>query len=188
MSKARVLGLSCLLALALGFAAACNMYETDKANKLVDAANASIKDANDKAQSGTTKLQAFESEVSQIEDEQGLEKTRTEAKAIIADLEKARDGYADAGKKFTEASKLKLQDKFKEYLDAKGKEMTKRGEMTDALIGEPKALIDSNNHEDYQKKSADATTKYQSLKKEADDLEAKAMKIYEENKSLFKQS
>lgn len=188
MRKARVLGLSCLLALALGFATACNMYETDKANKLVDAANVSIKDANDKAQSGGTKLQTFESDVSQIEDEQGLEKVRAEAKTIIADLEKARDGYKDAGNKFTEASKLKLQDKFKEYLDAKGKEMTKRGEMVDTLIGEPKALIDSSNHEEYQKKAAEVATKYQSLKKEADDLEAKAVKIYEENKAIFKQS
>jgi hypothetical protein len=188
MRKVRVLGLSCLLTLALGFAAACNMYETDKANKLVDAANVSIKDANDKSQSGTTKLQALETAVPEIEDEQALEKWRGEAKNIIAELEKARDGYKDAGGKFTDASKLKLQDKFKEYLDAKGKEMTKRGEMVDALIGEPRAFIDSTNREDYQKKSADVTTKYQSLKKEADDLEAKAVKIYEENKSIFKQS
>ena len=111
-----------------------------------------------------------------------------EAKAIIANLEKARDGYTDAGNKFLEASKLKLQDKFKEYLDAKGQEMKKRGEMTGALIAEPQALIDSNNHTDYEKKASDATAKFQGLKKEADDLESKANKIYEENKSLFKQS
>lgn len=188
MRKARVLGLSGLLALALGFAAACNMYETDKANKLVDAANVSIKDANDKWQSGTNKLQALETAAPENDDAQGLEKWRTDAKAVIADLEKARDAYKDAGSKFTEASKLKLQDKFKEYLDAKGKEMTKRGEMADALIGEPRAVIDNASHEDLQKKSADAMTKYQSLKKEADDLEAKAVKLYEENKALFKQS
>jgi F0F1-type ATP synthase membrane subunit b/b' len=184
MFKARAVVLSCVLTLALGFAAACNMYETDKANKLVDAANASIKDANDKANTGTTKLQEMETAVPQIEDEQELEKWRTEAKAIIANLEKARDGYTDAGNKFTEASKLKLQDKFKEYLDFKGKEMKKRGEMTDALIGEPRALIDG----DYQKKVADVTTKFQSLKKEAEDLESKADKILEENKAMFKQS
>ena len=188
MFKVRAVVLSCVMTLALGFAAACNMYETDKANKLVDAANASIKTANDKTQTGTTKLQEMETAVPQIEDEQGLEKWRTEAKAIIADLEKARDGYTDAGNKFLEASKLKLQDKFKEYLDFKGKEMKKRGEMTDALIAEPRALIDSSNHEDYQKKAADVSTKYQSLKKEADDLEGKADKILEENKALFKQS
>ncbi|HJQ27309.1 MAG TPA: hypothetical protein VKA60_25710 [Blastocatellia bacterium] len=188
MIKTKRLGLLTLLALALGFAAACKFYETDKANKLVDAANTSIKDANDKTQSGTSKLVEMEAAVPNIEDEEGLTKWRTEAKAIIADLEKARDGYTDAGNKFLEASKLKLQDKFKEYLDAKGQEMKKRGEMSAALIAEPQALIDSNTPEDFKAKADEVEKKYQDLKKQADDLESKATKIYEENKSLFKQS
>src|SRR2546423_15675912 len=168
MMKARRLGLLTLLALALVGATACKIYETDKANKLVDAANASIKDANDKTQSGTSKLVEMEAAVPKIEDEDGLTKWRTEAKTIIADLEKARDGYTEAGNKFLEASKLKLQDKFKEYLDAKGQEMKKRGELTDALIAEPRALIDTNKREDYQKKPEAVTTRVQGLRKEAD--------------------
>ena len=188
MMKARKLGLLTLLALALVGATACKIYETDKANKLVDAANASIKDANDKTQSGASKLVEMEAAVPKIEDEDGLTKWRTEAKTIIADLEKARDGYTEAGNKFLEASKLKLQDKFKEYLDAKGQEMKKRGEMTGALIAEPQALIDSNTREDFKAKADEVEKKYQDLKKQADDLEAKANKIYEENKALFKQS
>src|ERR1051326_7841714 len=134
MFKVRHVVLFCMLALALGFAAACNFYETGKANKLVDAANAAIKDANDQSQKGTSQLEAMQSSVPQIEDEQGLEKARATAKEIITSLEKARDGYTEAGNKFLEASKLKLQDKFKEYLDFKGKEMKKRGERTAALI------------------------------------------------------
>jgi hypothetical protein len=124
----------------------------------------------------------------QAEDEETWTKWQTEAKGIIADLEKARDGYTDAGTKFLEASKLKLQDKFKEYLDAKGQEMKKRGEMADALIGEPRALIDSTNPHDFQTKATESIKKVQSLKKEADDLEAKADKIYKENQSMFKKS
>jgi len=188
MFKAKGVVLSCLLTLALGLAAACNMYETDKSNKLVDAANVSIKDANDKLQAGTSKLGTMEAAVPQLEDEEGLEKLRTEAKAIIADLEKARDGYTDAGNKFAEASKLKLQDKLKEYYDFKGKSMKKLGEAADALIAEPRALIDSTNREDFKQKAEAATTKAENLKKEADDLESKAGKIMEENKALFKQS
>jgi hypothetical protein len=188
MLKARQHGLMLMLALALVAAAACKFYETDKANKLVDAANVSIKDANDKSQSGNSKLDQLDDAVPKIEDEDGLTKWRAEAKAIIADLEKARDGYTDAGNKFLEASKLKLQDKFKDYLDAKGQEMKKRGEMSSTLIGVPQALVDSNNREEYQQKSREALTKFQNLKKEADDLEAKANKIMEENKAIFKQS
>ena len=55
MFKVRAVGLICALALVLGLAG-CKFYDTDKANKLVDAANVSIKDANDKADKGTNKL------------------------------------------------------------------------------------------------------------------------------------
>ena len=188
MIKATRFGFICVLALTLGFAVACNMYETDKANKLVDAANTSIKDANAKMDTGMTGLQKVEAAVGQIEDQEGLDNARTTAKACIADLEKARDGYTDAGNKFAEASKLKLQDKFKEYLDLKGQEMKKRGEMVAALLSEPQTLVKSDSKEEYMKTSADATTKVQGLKKEVDDLEAKANKIQEDNKAIFKQS
>ena len=187
MFKVRAVGLICALALVLGLAG-CKFYDTDKANKLVDAANVSIKDANDKADKGTNKLQEMETAAMQAEDQETWTKWQTEAKGIIGDLEKARDSYTDAGNKFLEASKLKLQDKFKEYLDAKGQEMKKRGEMADALIGEPRALIDSTNPQDFQTKATDAIKKVQDLKKQADDLEAKADKIYKENESMFKKS
>jgi uncharacterized protein YoxC len=188
MIKATRFGFICMLALTLGFAVACNMYETDKANKLVDAANTSIKDANDKMDKGTTTLQQVETAVPQIEDQEGLDKARAMAKDSIASLEKARDGYTDAGSKFADASKLKLQDKFKEYLDLKGQEMKKRGEMVAALLGEPQALLSSDNREAYEKTAADVTAKVQSIKKDVDALEAKANKIYEDNKAIFKQS
>jgi hypothetical protein len=188
MCKARGVVGACMLALTLAWTAGCNMYETSKANQLVDAANASIKDANERTEKGTNQLQALEAAVPAIEDEQALEKWRGEAKAIIAELEKARDGYTDAGNKFTEASKLKLQDKFKEYLDVKGREMKKRGEMADALIAEPRALIDSKTQDDYQKQADAAITKVKDLQKEANDLEGQADKIYEENKAMFRQS
>jgi hypothetical protein len=187
MFNVKAVGLICVLALVVGLAG-CKFYETDKANKLVDAANASIKDANDRADKGTNKLQELETGALQAEDQETWTKWQTEAKGIIADLEKARDSYTDAGSKFLEASKLKLQDKFKEYLDAKGNEMKKRGEMAAALIGEPQALIDSSNPDDFKAKATEAIKKVQSLKKEADDLEAKADKIYKENESMFKKS
>src|SRR5689334_19421327 len=172
MLNVRAVGLTCMLALVLGLAAGCKLYETDKANKLVDAANVSIKDANDRADKGANKLQELETAAMGDEDEEAWTQWQGEAKGIIADLEKARDGYTDAGNKFLEASKVKLQDKFKEYLGAKGNEMKKRGEMGAALIGEPQALIDTSNPHDFQAKATESIKKVQSLKKEADDLEA----------------
>src|SRR5690349_3390174 len=90
-----------------GLLSACNLYETDKANKLVDEANVSITDANDKINKGNDKLVEMETAVPHIEDEAGLEKARGIAKDSIALLEKARDQYKAASGKFEEASKLK---------------------------------------------------------------------------------
>lgn len=188
MLKLRQFGLFCVLGLALVAAAACNRYEVDKANKLVDAANVSIKEVSDKADSVTSRTEQMDAGVESVEDEDGLTKLRTDAKAIIADCEKVRDNLTDASNKFFEAGKLKLNDKYKEYLDTKGQEMKKRSEMFGALIGIPQALIDSPNREQYHQKSIEVKTKYESLQKEADDLGSKASKIYEENKSLFRQS
>jgi hypothetical protein len=190
MMKARRLGLLTLLALALVGAAACKFYETDKANKLVEAANASITEANSKWQSGTSKLDQMQNDALKVEDEDeaGLAKVRGDAKAVIADLEKARDGFTDGGNKFLEAAKMKVPDKLKEYWEAKGQEMKKRGEQATALLADPQALLDSQNREDYKTKAVEAEKKFQTIKKEADDLETKANKIYEDNKALFKQS
>src|SRR5262249_15643662 len=151
-SKMKTQTLFVVALLVVAFSFGCSFEETAKANKLIDVANTSVKDANDKIDKGTDKLVGMEKAVSQMEDENDLEKTRTMAKDIISDLEKARDGYKDAGNKFDEASKLKVKDKFKEYLDLKAKEMKKRSDLADAMIGEPKALIESSNHDEYQKK------------------------------------
>jgi len=188
MMKAKRLGLLTLLALALVGAAACKFYETDKANKLVEAANASITEANSKWQSGTSKLDQMQDAALKAEDEEALEKARGDAKVVIADLEKARDGFTDGGNKFLEAAKMKVPDKLKEYWEAKGQEMKKRGEQATALLADPQALLNSQNAEDYKTKAVEAEKKFQTVKKEADDLETKANKIYEDNKALFKQS
>ncbi len=164
----------------------CTVYQTDKANKLVDEANVAIEDANSNLEKGNAKLVEMEKGVPEIGDADDLEKLRAVAKEIIPMLEKARDRYKEGGSKFEEAGKLNLQDKFKEYLDFKGKEMKKRGEIADAMIGEPRSLINTSKREDFDKEVEAVVAKFKSLKSEADDLAAKADKIYEENKQIFR--
>ena len=173
-------------AFCFAFFGACKMYEIDKANKLVDEANKSINEANDGINSSSTKLVEMEKAIQQIEEEKDLEAQRGVAKGIITTLEKTRDQYKNAGDKFEAASKLNLPEKFKEYLEYKAKEMKKRGDVADAMIGEPQALLNSDQKSDYEQKVEAVVAKFKSLKSEADDLESKADKIYEENKSLFK--
>jgi peptidoglycan hydrolase CwlO-like protein len=164
----------------------CSFDETEKANKLVDTANTAIKDANDKNERGTTNLVDMEKAIPDLGSEADLERLRSKAKDIIADLEKARDGYKEAGSKFDEASKLDVKAKFKEYLSFKSKEMNTRSDMATAVISEPKALIDSKGPDEYQKKIDGLLTKVTGLRKDAEDLAGKADKIFEENKDLFK--
>ncbi|MGA9771575.1 MAG: hypothetical protein WBV94_21260 [Blastocatellia bacterium] len=168
------------------FVTACSFDETEKANKLVDAANTAIKDANDKNVRGTNNLVDMEKAIPEMSDDADLERLRSKAKDIIADLEKARDGYKEAGSKFDEAGKLDVKDKFKEYLNFKAKEMNTRSEMAAAVIAEPKALIDSKGPDEYQKKIDGLLAKVTNLRKDAEDLAGKADKIFEENKDLFK--
>jgi hypothetical protein len=183
MKKTLVLTLMIVMA---GLLSACTMYETDKANKFVDEANVSITDANDKIGKGNEKLVEMEKAVPNIEDEEGLEKARAVAKDAIPLLEKARDQYKAASGKFEEASKLKLQDKFKEYLDVKAKEMKKRSDIADVMLGEPNALVKSGSNEEYQKVVNELVVKVKALRTDADDLAAKADKITAENKEIFK--
>lgn len=176
-----------VLALAFGFTLACNSYEIDKANKLVDATNSLIETANKNSDDAGTKLGDMNSKLGAVEEEEQLDALRTQAKEIIPLLEKARDGYKDASAKFDEASKLKLPEKYKEYLSAKAQELKKRAESIDASIGQPKAMQEIKSPEEYQPKAQAVLDKMQAAVKEADDFKAKADKIYQENKSLFKE-
>jgi hypothetical protein len=167
---------------------ACTVYETDKANKFVDEANVAITDANDKLEKGNGKLVELEKAVPDIETDEDLEKARGLAKESIPMLEKARDQYKAASGKFEDASKLKLQDKFKEYLDLKAKEMKKRSEIADQMLGEPQALIKSDSKQEYQKLVEELVAKIKVLRTDAEDLATKAEKIISDNKEIFKTS
>jgi hypothetical protein len=169
-----------------GLLSACTLYETDKANKFVDEANVAITDANDKIGKGNGKLVELEKAVPDIESDEDLEKARAIAKESIPMLETARDQYKTASDKFDAASKLKLQDKFKEYLDLKAKEMKKRSEIAEQMLGEPQALIKSDSKEAYQKLVDDLVAKVKVLRTDAEDLAVKAEKITAENKDIFK--
>jgi hypothetical protein len=172
--------------ISVGLVTACNMYQTNQANKFVDEANKAITEANDKMDKVRVKFAEMENAIRQFLSENDLEVQSAVAKEIIPILEKARDSYKEASGKFEDASKLKLQDKFKEYLEYKAKEMKKRSEAAELMIGEPKTLISSDSKSEYQKTVDDLVAKFKSVRAEADDLGAKADKITEENKEIFK--
>jgi len=172
--------------LVLAVALACSSDDTAKANKLVDDANESVKDANNNSESGLAKVYSMENMLPNIHNQNDLGAARSVANECISILNKAKDKYADASSKLEEASKMSLNDKFKEYLDLKSQEMAKRSEAMEAAVREPQALIDSNSVSEYTFKVKSITENFKSLKQAADDLAAKAAKLQAENKDAIK--
>ncbi len=174
-----------LMALALLVAAvlACSSggNETDKANKLVDEGNAAVQDAKKSiTEAEDLKQKMLHTDVSQ------LSEARATAKDAIAAYEKAETKCKEAAAKYDEASRLKLGDKFKEYLALKVKEYNKRAEMVAMAKGVPQALIDSESREGWINKANDINDKVDKLRQEADDIATRADKIQKDNPDIFK--
>ena len=166
----------------LGVLLACSSgYETDKANQLVGEGNSSIeegkkyfKDAEEK------KDKMLHADVSKL----------AEARAIAAEAIRAYDQAAakakEASGKFEEASKLKLSDVYKQYLDLKVKEFNKRADLIAAAREIPQALVDSQSRSSFVSRANAATEKANKLNQEAGDLSDQADKLQKDNADTFK--
>jgi hypothetical protein len=176
---------SMLIALFLLVAAvlACNSggNETEKANKLVDEGNAAVAEGKKSVTEAEEKKQTMlKTPVS------NLAEARTLAKESVAAYDKAEEKCKEAAKKYEEASKLKLTDKFKEYLAIKVKEYNKRAELVSTARTLPQALIDSESRSSFVSRANETNAKVDQLSKEADDLAAQAAKIEKDNPDIFK--
>src|SRR5215470_847737 len=170
--------------LLLGVALACSFGdETDKANKLVNEGNAAIEEGKKYVADGEEKKgKMLQMPVAQ------LAEARTLAREAIRAYEQAEQKAKEAAGKFDEASKLKVNDKFKEYLSLKVKEFNKRAELVEALKGAPQALIDSENRASFVSRANEANQKAEGLAKEANDLEAQADKLQKDNPDSIKKT
>jgi hypothetical protein len=169
----------------LGVLIACNKTaapnETDKANKLVDEGNAAVQ----QAKAFITDAEAKKNKMMQT-DVRRLAEARVTAAEAIAAYDKAAEKCKEAAQKYDEASRLKVNDKFKEYLILKVKEYNKRGEMIDTAKGTPQALIESTNKSSFVIRANSNNAKVDQLRKEADDLGAQADKLQKDNPDIFK--
>ena len=170
-----------LLILVVAVLACSSGDETEKANKLVDEGNAAVKEAKKHVADAEEKKQKMlQTNVAQ------LEEARATAKEAIAAYDKAKEQCKEASKKYEEASKLKVKDKFKEYLTLKMKEWDKRAEVVETAKGTPQALIDSENRSAFIGMANANNERVDRLSKEADDLAAQADKLQKDNPDIFK--
>ena len=179
-----LLALTVLLTIAL----ACGGNQVEDANKLVAEANKSIDEAKELIATTEVKNTKLFSERINTVAEFTIyrNKSTNDAKTLIEDFGKISDKLTDASKKFGEAGKLKVADKFKEYLDLKSKEFAKRAEAVSNRKGNPQAFLDSTNPNDLPKIFDANNTKSKSILDEAEEIGKKADKIKDENKEIFK--
>lgn len=154
--------------------------ETDKANKLVTEGNAAVQEANKfVTEAEEKKAQMLKTKISEIAEARRL------AKAAIAAYDKAKDKCKEAAKKYDEASKLRINDKFKEYLTLKVKEYNKRAEVVETAKGTPQALIDSENQKNFLTRANANNEKVDALGKEAEEIASQSDKLQKDNPKIF---
>jgi len=174
-------GLVALFLLLAAVSACRTGKETDNANKLVDEGNAAVQEAKKHiTEAEQLKQKMLSTDVSH------LNEARSTAKEAIAAYESAEAKCKEAAAKYDEASRLKLNDKFKEYLVLKVKEYNKRAELVQTAKGVPQALIDSESRQGWINKANSVNAKVDQLSKEADDIASQADKIQKDNPDIFK--
>ena len=120
-----------------------------------------------------------------MKNDSDLSATRDFGKELFPLYDSMKENFQKAGDKFEEASKLKINEKNKEYLELKAKEMKTRSDYSAELKKIPQALIDSHNPAEYKKAKDDTNDKISKMLAEAKDLGDKANKIQTDNPGII---
>jgi tetraacyldisaccharide-1-P 4'-kinase len=184
MNNPRTNGLIALFLLAVAVLA-CKSggagKDTDKANKLVNEGNAAVQEAKKyltDAEEKKTKMMT--TPLSR------LAEARVIAAGAIADYDRANEKAKQAAGKYDEASRLQINEKFRDYLVLKAKEYNKRADLVATAKDTPQALIESTNKSSFANRVTSNNAKVDALRKEADDLAAQADKLVKDNPNIFK--
>jgi methyl-accepting chemotaxis protein len=173
------------------FVLACSSLgdETEKANKLVGEGNTAIGTANQAGQEAGTKYTALFSQANLADFPDNRDQLKKDAQEVSDVLDKSTAGFREAASKFEEASKLKVSDKFKEYLSVKAQAYRKHADKNEAAKESLKAVSDESvkDSNDLAQRINESGERVTKLLKEAKDLEEKGDKIQQENKDKFKQ-
>lgn len=177
-----VIALLLLVATVLACSSVGNLSnETAKANQLVTEGNAAVVEAQKYVTEAEEKKQEM------FGPRMNLTNARSIAKEAIAAYDMAKEKCKLASKKYEEASKLKISDKFKEYLTLKVREYDKRAELVETAKGNPQALIDARSRSAYIGMANATNERVDRLTREANDLAAQADKLQKENANIFKE-
>jgi hypothetical protein len=172
----------------LVFGLACNLGDqTDEANKFVGEANDLIKKSNEqipKANLLFTELLGSLSSVDNLEEHKKINKAKFDE--LIGLYDQIEKSSGEVVGKFEAASKLKLDEKYKQYLDAKLLELKKRSEADKMSAPFVKSFLETKDIDKVNKLIEDYNAKTEVNSKEADELMQKADQIAKDNPDKIK--
>ena len=166
---------------------ACSTDDTTKANAVVDEANKFVAAANESVKKGSRLGDEFDQKVSAIKSKSDLADARDLGRNLMKEYDSMVDNFKKAGDKFDEASKLKIKDKHKEYLETKAKEMKLRSDYAVEMKKIPQALIDTDSKSDFTDTVKKLVAKIKTMTSDAQDLSDKGDKIVKENPDIMQQ-
>lgn len=179
-----------IVAIAVSLGCSGTSSQTEEANKVVDAANKKLDEAKElfaKTEGRSTAL--FRANVKTIQQLQAYKNNKSgEAKSIVGDYEKVSEMLKDVSKQYDEISRMNVGEKYKGYAKLKSEEFAKRAEAINIRKDNAQAFMEIDDPNTMMTKFDDNNSKSDRLFKDAEEMGAKAKKMEEENKDIFKQA
>ena len=159
--------------------------EMNRANRLVVDSNNAVKESEKFAVEAEAKLNELDERREEFP--ANREELTVIAQQTIELLDKAAQKLREAALNYAAASQTKIDDKLKEYLSLKSQEFNKHVEHLEAAREIPKSVMDSSirDFSSLDERRGEIKQRIERLKKEWEDLAARAKKIREENKDKF---
>lgn len=178
------LALSVLISLLTG-CGSTGADETEKANKLIAEANTAIDAGNLSAIAAGKKNDWIFQEIRDTTFADDKVRLKDAATETVSGFHQSAARFREAAGKFEEAGRLRVNDKFKEYLLLKSQEFNRNAAKMEAAAAIPQAVLDSDTIEQLRQRFNENKTRYEELEKEAKELADRAEKVRADNKDQF---
>jgi len=173
------------VALLLVASLALSCGEMNRANKLIEESNNAVKEGEKYIEEADSKLKELDNGRADFPSNRSqLEGTANDA---IRLLDAAAVKLREAAANYEAASQAKIDDKLREYLSLKSQEFKKHVEHLEAAKEIGRSVMDSsiNDASALNVRREEINDRIEKLKKEWEDLAARAKKIREDNKEKF---
>lgn len=164
--------------------------QTEEANILVDRANKKLDEAKELyAAVETRNSELFDADINTVAQLQDYKANRSrEAQAIVQDYEKVSGMLKDVSRQYDDISRMNLSEKYKDYAKLKSDEYALRAEAVAVRKGNAQAFLEIDDPRAMMTKFDENNSKSDRLFKDAEDIAAKARKMEEQHKDLFRQT